>query len=135
MDWTRSSLNQLGYDVIAAAIEVHNFLGPGLLESVYEECLVEELKLRDFMVERQVKVPLAYKGRKVKAPFLLDILVEDIFVVELKAVETILPLHEAQLVSYMRLARKPKGVLINFNTRNITRSAVHRVTELFQHYT
>jgi GxxExxY protein len=131
---TRKTLNQLGYDVIAAAIEVQSHLGPGLLESVYEECLVEELKLRGIRVKRQVQVPIYYKGRAIKTPLRLDLLVDDILVVELKTVEKVLPVHEAQLISYLKLGAKPKGVLINFKTNNITRSALHRVTELFYEY-
>ena len=131
---TRKTLNQLGYDVIAAAIEVHRHLGPGVLESVYEECLVEELGLMGICVKRQVQVPIYYKGRAIKTPLRLDLLIDDVFIVELKTVEKVLPVHEAQLISYLKLAAKPKGVLINFKTDNITRSALHRVTELFYEY-
>ncbi|WP_020568308.1 GxxExxY protein [Neolewinella persica] len=128
---TKKTLTQLGYNVISAAIEVHKHLGPGILESVYEECLVEELSIRGIKVKRQVQVPISYKGMALSTPLRLDLLVEDILIVELKAVEKVLPVHEAQLLSYLKLAEKPKGILINFKTTNIARSALHRVTHLF----
>lgn len=130
--WTQAELNQLGYDVIGAAIEVHKHLGPGLLESVYEECLVRELQLRGCSVDRQVIVPVYYKGEKVKDALRLDLMVEDVLIIEIKAVATLLPVHTAQLISYLQLSAIPKGVLINFTTDNISRSAVHKVSSFFQ---
>lgn len=100
--------------IIEAAIEVHRALGPGLLESIYEECLAEELGLRKVPFERQHAVPLIYKGRCLGTDLRIDLLIGDV-VVELKAVEKILPIHAAQVVTYLRLTQKPYGLLINFN--------------------
>ncbi|KGE86602.1 MAG: GxxExxY protein [Phaeodactylibacter xiamenensis] len=128
---TQSFINNLAYQIVGCAIEVHKHLGPGLLESVYEECLVEELRIRGLKVERQVLVPIAYKGRELSTPLRLDLLVNDIIIIELKAVEIVLPVHKAQLLSYLMLTEKPKGLLLNFHTDNIVKSAVHLVTEEF----
>lgn len=100
--------------IIGAAIEVHRALGPGLLESVYEECLAEELGLRQVSFERQHAVPLIYKGRRLGTDLRIDLLIGDV-VIELKSVEKILPIHAAQVVTYLRLTQKPYGLLINFN--------------------
>ncbi|MCK4662628.1 MAG: GxxExxY protein [Bacteroidales bacterium] len=107
--------NKLTQKIIAAAIEVHKELGPGLLESVYEYCLIEELKDKGINVKSQVKLPIVYKGKTLDKTFYIDLLVEDKIVVELKAVEIILPVHEVQLVTYLKLADKRLGLLINFN--------------------
>jgi len=101
--------------VIGGAIEVHRTLGPGLLESVYEECLAVELGLRGLRCERQRPIPLEYKGRRLGVDLKIDLLVDDRIVVELKAVENLLPVHEAQLITYLRLSGKEVGLLINFN--------------------
>ncbi|HKW27432.1 MAG TPA: GxxExxY protein [Terriglobales bacterium] len=101
--------------IIGAAIEVHKQIGPGLLESTYEECLCHELNLRGIQFQRQLDLPVLYKGLKLDCGYRLDLLVEDRVVVELKAVEQILPVHEAQLLTYLHLAHKPVGLLINFN--------------------
>jgi len=101
--------------IIGGAIEVHRTLGPGLLESVYEECLAVELGLRGLRCERQRAVPLQYKGRQLGVDLKIDLLVNDRVVVELKAVEKLLPIHEAQIITYLRLTGKPLGLLINFN--------------------
>jgi GxxExxY protein len=101
--------------VIGLAIEVHRQLGPGLLESVYEECLCHELTLAEVEHQRQVVLPLAYKGVNLGSGFRLDIVVENRLVVEVKATEKLLPIHEAQLLSYLRLSRRPVGLLLNFN--------------------
>lgn len=107
--------NDVSSKIIAAAIAVHKELGPGLLESVYECCLTEELTYRGLEVSHQIKLPLVYKGRILKKDFVLDLLVEQEVIVELKAVEHLLPVHEVQLVTYLKLANKPLGLLINFN--------------------
>jgi GxxExxY protein len=99
--------NQVTDAIIGSAIEVHRILGPGLLESIYEECLVVELTLRSFRSERQVPIPLSYKGRRVGGDLKIDLIVEDHIVVELKAVEKLLPVHQAQLLTYLRLTNKP----------------------------
>ena len=108
-------LNQLSRDFIAAAIEVHKELGPGLLESVYEDCLCEELAIRGIRFQSQVDIPLVYKGRDTGKTFRMDMLIEDTLIVELKAVEELKPVHEVQLLTYMKLANKPIGLLVNFN--------------------
>jgi GxxExxY protein len=116
---TKKLLDELSYEIIGCAIEVHKALGPGLLESIYEKCLVNELMSKDFRVVSQIKVPINYKGLQLDADLRLDILVENLIVVEVKAVETINALYEAQILSYMRLLEKPKGILINFCCKNI----------------
>lgn len=128
---TQAEINELVYKIVGCAIEVHKLLGPGLLESVYEECLVEELIQKRLEVQRQVLVPITYKGKELSTPLRLDILINDLIIIELKTVETILPVHKAQLLSYLKLTEKPKGILFNFHTNNIVNSAVHLVTEQF----
>lgn len=108
-------LNKLSGIVVDAALEVHRDLGPGLLESVYEECLKMELLSRGAKVESQVSLPLIYKGVKTEKEFRLDLLVENELVIELKAVDEIKALHEVQLLTYMKLANKHMGLLVNFN--------------------
>jgi len=101
--------------VIGAAIEVHKRLGPGLLEKICEECLCRELGLRGVECKRQVPLDLIYRGLCVGAAYRMDLLVEGAVVVEVKAVETVLPIHRAQLLTYLRLSRCPLGLLLNFN--------------------
>ena len=101
--------------IIGSAIEVHRLMGPGLLESVYEDCLAMELGLRGLPYQRQLAVPLEYKGQQLRIDLRIDLLVDDRVVVELKAVERLLPIHEAQIITYLRLTGKPFGLLINFN--------------------
>ena len=101
--------------VIRAAIEVHTRLGPGLLEAMYEECLCRELALMDVAFERQVSLDLEYKGLAIGAAYRMDLVVECSVVVEIKAVETLLPIHRAQLLTYLRLSSCPLGLLVNFN--------------------
>jgi GxxExxY protein len=107
--------------IIGAAIEVHRHLGPGLLESAYEECLCHELHLRGLSFERQVDLPVPYKGLHLGCGYKMDLIVEKEVVLELKAIETILPVHEAQLLTYLKLSGKHVGLLINFNTPVLTR--------------
>ena len=107
--------NNLSRQIINAAIEVHKELGPGLLESVYEYCLLDELKRKGLHAERQVQLPVCYKGRQLDKEFFIDILVEDKIILELKSVEAILPIHEFQLLTYLKLSGKKLGLLINFN--------------------
>lgn len=102
-------------EIIGAAIEVHRFLGPGLLESVYEECMCHELRLRGLEFERQVGLPVRYKGVPLDASLRMDLVVERLVVVELKSIEKILPVHEAQLLTYLRLSGFKVGLLLNFN--------------------
>lgn len=108
-------LNQVTEQIIGAAIEVHRALGPGLLESAYEECLGHELSLRGIAFERQRALPVEYKGVKLDCGYRLDLLVGSAVVVELKAVSAIEPIHEAQLLTYLKLGGWKLGLLINFN--------------------
>lgn len=118
-------LNELSRQVIGAAIEVHRVLGPGYLESVYEEALAVELTLQGLACDRQMPMGIEYKGRVV-GEGRLDLLVDGNLVVELKTVEQLLPIHQAQLLSYLKAARKELGLLINFNAR-VLRDGVKRV--------
>ena len=128
---TKKKVTQLSYKITGYAIEVHKNLGPGLLESVYEKCLAHVLKLNNYKVINQVYVPLNFLGLELETNLKLDLLVNDCVVVELKAVENLLPVHEAQLLTYMKLLEKPQGLLINFQTDNITRSMKPYVNEYF----
>lgn len=112
---TKERANALSREVIGAAIEVHKTLGAGLLESAYEECLCQELKLRGIPFERQVDLPIEYKGMKLSAGYRMDIVVDGLLILELKSIEKILPIHEAQLLTYLRLSKIWLGLLINFN--------------------
>ena len=116
---TKKYLDELTYKVIGCAIEVHKHLGPGLLESVYEKCFLKELSLKGIAFRKQVWVPLHYKGLELDTELRLDVLVEEILCVELKAQEGLLPIHDAILLSYMQMLQKPKGILINFHCLNI----------------
>jgi GxxExxY protein len=107
--------NELTGQIINVCIEVHRELGPGLLESVYEVCLMDELHRRGLRAEAQVKLPVTYKGKQLNKEFVIDILVEDLILLELKAIETLLPIHEVQLVTYLKLSGKKLGLLINFH--------------------
>lgn len=108
-------LNTLSKIILQASISVHKEMGPGLLEAVYQQCLVKELTLQKVSVTTMVPVPLQYKGYILNKDYVIDILVEDEIILELKAVEAILPVHEAQIISYLKLANKRLGFLINFN--------------------
>ncbi|HEY63946.1 MAG TPA: GxxExxY protein [Caldilineae bacterium] len=122
--------NQITEAIIGAAIEVHRTLGPGLLESAYEECLAHELTLRRVPFERQVPLPVQYKGLSLDCGYRLDLLVAQTVVVEIKAVEQLLPIHEAQLLTYMKLGGWPVGLLINFNVPVLKRGIRRRVLGL-----
>lgn len=116
---TKKELNDLTYLIIGAAIQVHKNLGPGLLESVYHKCLKHELNLRNLKHQSEFIVPISYKGADIEADLRCDFVIEDSVVVELKAVSEIVPIFEAQLLTYMKLLKKPKGILINFNCLNL----------------
>jgi GxxExxY protein len=107
--------NEITHEIIGAAIEIHKHLGPGLLESAYEECLFHELQLRNLRVERQKAVPVVYKQTKLECGYRLDLLVEGRVVVELKSVEGLGPIHEAIILTYLRMSGHRLGLLINFN--------------------
>jgi GxxExxY protein len=114
-DAETQSLDKLSEQVIGACIEVHRALGPGLLESAYEECLCHELSLRSIVFERQVPLPVSYKGVKLECGYRLDLVIGGKLIVELKVVEALLPIHEAQILTYLKLTGKTVGLLINFN--------------------
>ncbi len=116
---TKKYLTDLVYQVNGAAIEVHKALGPGLLESVYHKCLKHELFLRGINYRSEVNVPINYKSLDLNTDLRCDFIIENILVVELKAIEYILPVHEAQILTYMKLLNLPKGLMINFNTTHI----------------
>jgi len=118
-DLTKKYLNELTYDVIGAAIEVHKTIGRGFLESVYQECMKEELKHRKINFSSELKVPVFYKTRQLDIDFRCDLLIENCLVVELKSVSELNPIFEAQLLNYMNLLKIPKGILLNFNCFNI----------------
>lgn len=128
---TKKDITQLSYEITGCAIKVHKVLGPGLLESVYEKCLKYELVRSGYQVVQQVIVPVVYGNIVMDTGLRLDLLVNDCIVVELKAIENILPVHEAQLLTYMKLLQKPQGLLINFFTDNITKSLKPFVNEYF----
>lgn len=119
MSITHKYLDELTYEVIGAAIEVHKLMGRGLLESVYQECLKEELIHRKINFLSELKIPVIYKSKKLNIDFRCDFLIENCLVVELKAITQFNEIHEAQLLNYMKLLSAPKGVLINFNCKNI----------------
>jgi len=129
---TKKEVTQLSYEIIGYAIKVHKELGPGLLESVYEKCLKYELVQNGYKVEQQLLVPVVYGDIIIDTELRLDLLVNDCVIVELKAIENILPVHEAQLITYMKLLQKPQGLLINFFTDNITKSLKPFVNEYFR---
>jgi GxxExxY protein len=129
---TKSYLNDLSYKIIGCAIEVHQQLGPGLLESVYQVCLEREFFIKNIHAVSQLSVPVNYKGLTLDTDYRLDFLVEDQVVVELKAIDGILPVHEAQLLTYVKLLSKPKGIIINFNCSNlVTEGTKQMVNEVF----
>ena len=119
-------LNLVTHDIIGAAIEVHRSLGPGLLESVYLECVCHELRMRNVVFDREIPVPLYYKGLQLDQNYRLDLIVAGSIIVELKSVEKLLPVHQAQLLTYLKLKRLPLGLLINFNVA-VLRSGIVRI--------
>lgn len=116
---TKKYIDQLAYQIIGAAMEVHKQLGPGLLESLYQECMIFELTNRNIGFESELIVPVQYKTKSINNKFRCDLFVEKAIVVELKADEGILEIHQAQLLTYMHLLKSPKGIIINFNCLNI----------------
>lgn len=128
---TKKFVNDLSYEIVGAAIEVNKYLGPGLLESVYEKCLIKELEIRGLKTTAQKQIEINYKGIKLNTELRSDIIVEDLIIVENKAVEKIIDIYKAQLLTYLKLLNLPKGLLINFNTTNITKDLVPLVTERF----
>ena len=117
---------ELTESVIGAAIEVHRTIGPGLLESAYEECLCQELHLRGVSFKRQVPLPVDYKGVKLDCGYRLDLLIEDVLIVEIKCLEHVLPVHEAQILTYLKMTGKRVGLILNFNVHTLTRGGIVR---------
>ena len=124
------NLNKLSSTIIGAAIEVHQTLGPGLLESAYEECLCKELGLRRLSFERQKPLPLEYKGDKLDCGYRLDVVVENGIILELKACAQIEPIHKAQLLTYLKLSKLSLGLLLNFNVQ-LMRDGIVRIVNEF----
>lgn len=116
---TKKYIKDLTYEIIGCAIEVHKVMGSGLLENVYHQCLKEELSYRKINFLSEVKIPVVYKEKTLDVDFRCDLFVENSIVVELKSVQKIIPIFEAQLLTYMKLLHSPKGILINFNCTNI----------------
>ncbi len=129
---TKKEVTQLSYEVVGIAIKIHKVLGPGLLESVYEKCMIYELEKQGYQVNNQIPIRIKYEEIEIKSELKIDLLINDCIIVELKTVEKILPVHEAQLMTYMKLLEKPQGLLINFYTDNITSSMVPIVNEFFK---
>ncbi len=119
MKITKAFLDKLTYEINGAAIEVHKALGPGLLEKVYQSCLIHELHIRNLSVKTEFLIPIEYKGVLVDADLRCDILVENLICIEIKAVKELIPIHDAQLISYMKLLKVPKGILFNFHVTNL----------------
>ncbi|WP_294238014.1 GxxExxY protein [Chryseobacterium sp. sg2396] len=131
---TKTQITQLSYEIIGCAIKVHKELGPGLLESVYEACLAYELKEKGekgFIVDQQISTKINYEKIEIETPLKIDLLVNDTVIIEVKTVESLLPVHQAQLMTYMKLLKKPQGLLINFHTDNISKSMIPLVNEYF----
>lgn len=129
---TKKEVTQLSYEITGLAIKVHKTLGPGLLESIYEECLKIELIKNGYDVKQQLYTTINYEGVTIETKLIVDLLVNDLIILELKAVEEILPIHEAQLLTYMKVLKKPQGLLINFFTNNITKSLKPFINEYFK---
>lgn len=128
---TQKYLNELTHSIIGAAIDVHKELGPGLLESIYEKCMMHLLRENGLKIVSQQKVPLVFRGLYLDCELRFDLLVAD-SIIEIKAIDGLLPIHEAQLLTYLKLLEKPKGILINFNCTNIFREGQKTlVTEMF----
>src|SRR3954470_11091416 len=126
----KTYLDQLSTAVIGAAIEVHRALGPGLLESSYEVCLCHELSLRGINFQRQVPIALTYKGVRLDCGYRADLVVEEKLLVELKSIEALLPIHDAQLLSYLKLGKWQLGLIINFNVQLLKQGIRRRVLKL-----
>jgi GxxExxY protein len=119
-------LNEISSRILAAAFKVHTAIGPGVLESVYQTCMHHELKKAGLRVDAQVAVPVQYEGLQLESGYRIDLLVEDTVIVELKCVDALLPIHKAQLLTYLKLANKPLGLLLNFNVVHM-RQGIKRI--------
>jgi GxxExxY protein len=131
---TKSYLKNLIYQVNGAAIEVHKNIGPGLLESVYHKCMEKELTYRGISFQTELRIPIQYKDFSIEADLKCDLVIEEMLIVELKSVKKILQIHEAQILTYMKLLEVPIGLLINFNVTNIYKEGQKTyVNELYRH--
>ena len=128
---SKIEIEKIGKQIVHSAYEVHKELAPGLLESVYEICLVDELRNCNLFVERQVKLPVFYKGKQLQKDFFIDLLVEKTIIIELKAVEQLIPVHEVQVLTYMKLADIKLGYLINFNVPLIKQGIKRKINGYF----
>ncbi|MES2864344.1 MAG: GxxExxY protein [Bacteroidota bacterium] len=128
---TKKEVTDLSYKIVGLAIKIHKALGPGLLESIYEKCFKYELEKNGYNVKQQLIVNLEYDDLVFDSNLKVDLLVNDCIVIELKSVERIMPIHEAQLLTYMKILKKPQGLLINFNTTNITSELIPLVNDFF----
>ena len=131
---TKKMITRLSYEIMGCAIEVHKELGPGLLESIYEKCLIFELNKNGFNVVNQLSIQIKYKEIELNSNFRLDLLVNDLIIVEIKSVVQLLPIHQAQLLTYMKLLKKPQGLLLNFNSTNLSKESVPLINEYFNEY-
>ncbi|HEV8124933.1 MAG TPA: GxxExxY protein [Gemmatimonadales bacterium] len=127
---SHEELDRLSYRIIGAAIEVHRHIGPGLLGRAYAECLAHEFRLQRITFARELSIPVVYKGAQLDCGYRLDFLIEDEFPLELKTVEQVLPVHEAQVLTYLRLLKLPLGLLLNFNVPALVKG-IHRVVNNF----
>lgn len=120
------NLNELSYQIIGTAIDIHKSVGPGLLESTYENALAYDLREKGFKVLQQLPMPFVYKEVKMDVGYRIDLLVEDTIIIEIKSVENLAPVHYSQLLTYLRLSNKKLGFLMNFNTK-VLKSGIHRI--------
>jgi GxxExxY protein len=125
----REKLNLLSKTIIDAAVAVHREIGPGLLEAIYHNCLIKELQFRKINFKTAVEVPIVYKKERLDKKYILDLLVEDEIVIELKSVEQIIPVHEAQLLTYLKVTGKRLGLLINFNVPQLIKGVTRMVNK------
>jgi iron complex transport system substrate-binding protein len=121
-----SELNRISGEIVDAAVAIHSELGPGLLESVYEVTLAHVLRQRGFRIDRQVPVPIEFHGIRFDEGYRLDVVVDDLIIIEIKSIEEISPVHKKQLLTYLRLTRRPLGLLLNFNV-NLMKEGISRV--------
>lgn len=119
MRTSKKEVDDLSYQIIGAAMEVHRHVGPGFLESVYQKCLAIELAERELSFQQELELPFTYKNHTIIGQFRCDFFVENLIVVEIKAVSELLPIHQAQVINYMNLLKIPKGILLNFNVTNL----------------
>ena len=130
---SKSLVNEIAYKIVGAAIEVHKELGPGLLEDIYKDCLALELRSSGLYVQIEERVEIYYKGVLINRHYRQDLLVENCVIVEIKSQEAIAPIHKAQILTYMKLNQKPKGLLINFNVLNLTKEGlIPMVNDIFR---